>query len=342
MATHMHRILVAVKDLRARDFPAAKKAAQLARALNAELYLFHAIAEPLYVETLMLTKQPLAHFEQQTKEKVRRRLERIANLLRGEGHQALQITTEATWDYPAHDAVIRAAIRLEADLVVVECERSKHVAPWFLRFTDWELLRNCPLPVLLIKNRKPYHRSPVLAAIDPTHAFAKPADLDDEILASASELARALGGDLHAVHAYNAVPGMSAAELASATRLDRAQAAASAAAHGAVDPLLDAIGMAPTNRHIVEGFAIDVLESVTHQTGAQIVAMGAVSRSGLRRLLIGNTAEQRLDRMTADILIVKPRGFRGPASTSPRGPQIIVSPALSAGLAAISYNPHLL
>jgi len=336
VANRMHRILVAVKDLGARDFPAAKKAAQLARVLNAELCLFHAITEPLYVETLLLTKHPIAHFEEQTKEKARRRLERIANSLRGESRQPLQITTETAWDYPAHDAITRAAIRLEADLVVVECERSTHVLPWFLRFTDWELLRNCPFPVLLIKNRKPYHRSPVLAAIDPTHAFAKPADLDDEILASASNLARALDGDVHAVHAYNPVPGMSPAELASADSLARAEEAAMAAAHASVDPLLDALGMPPTKRHIVEGFAVDVIEDVTRQTGAQIVTMGAVSRSGLKRLLIGNTAEQMLDRMTADVLIIKPRGFRSPASNLPRGPQIIVSPALSAAVAAIS------
>jgi universal stress protein E len=43
--------------------------------------------------------------------------------------------------------------------------------------------------------------------------------------------------------------------------------------------------------------------------------MGAVSRSALRRLLIGNTAERVLDELGCDVLIVKPRGFK---TTVPR------------------------
>jgi universal stress protein E len=38
--------------------------------------------------------------------------------------------------------------------------------------------------------------------------------------------------------------------------------------------------------------------------------MGAVSRRGLDRLLIGSTAERTLDRLNCDVLVVKPRGFR--------------------------------
>ena len=55
----IRRILVAVREPVARDFPAAHKAAQLARRLNAELCLFHAIATPVYAETLLLSREPL-------------------------------------------------------------------------------------------------------------------------------------------------------------------------------------------------------------------------------------------------------------------------------------------
>lgn len=34
----------------------------------------------------------------------------------------------------------------------------------------------------MVKNRRPYRRSRVLVAVDPTHAYAKPANLDDDIL----------------------------------------------------------------------------------------------------------------------------------------------------------------
>jgi hypothetical protein len=45
----IRRIPAAVKDPGARRLPGVRKAARLAAALDAELILFHAIAEPLYV-----------------------------------------------------------------------------------------------------------------------------------------------------------------------------------------------------------------------------------------------------------------------------------------------------
>jgi len=54
------------------------------------------------------------------------------------------------------------------------------------------------------------------------------------------------------------------------------------------------------------------LTALIRRTRARVVVMGAVSRSGLKRLFIGNTAERVLDRLPCDVLIVKPRGFRSP------------------------------
>jgi hypothetical protein len=38
--------------------------------------------------------------------------------------------------------------------------------------------------------------------------------------------------------------------------------------------------------------------------------MGAVSRSAIKRFFIGNAAERALDRLSCDVLVVKPRSFR--------------------------------
>src|SRR4029077_18844642 len=100
--------------------------------------------------------------------------------------------------------IIRKVQRLSADLLVVENHHGtgRHPARWLLAYTDWELLRLCPVPVLLVKNRRLYHRPRVLAAIDPSHAFAKPANLARPILPARAQLVHALDGELHALHAY--------------------------------------------------------------------------------------------------------------------------------------------
>ena len=233
---------------------------------------------------------------------------------------------------------MRAATRFKADLIVAECRRASHFAPWLLHFTDWELLRHSAVPVLLVKNRRPYHRSKVLTAVDPTHAFAKPANLDDAILRYGSMIAAALRGALHAVHAYNPLlVGLTPNQLAAPGGIAKAQAEAAARAHAAIDPKLASIGIARVRRHIVDGFAVDVIQNVAREIGAEILVMGAVSRSGLKRLFVGNTAERILDRVTCDVLIIKPKKFSNRIARVPRGPQIIAAPLLPSAMSAVAH-----
>ncbi len=328
----IHRMLVAIKDVRARRSPALDKAAQLARALGAELCLFNGITEPVYLDFVRLNGESLPELEKQDAATRRKRLERLALAVRRRG---VRVTTAVEWDYPAHEAVIRAASRFKADLIIADCHRGAHHAPWLLHFTDWELLRNSPVPLLLVKNQRIYRRSRVLAAIDPTHAYAKPANLDAEILRYASMLAGALRGAVHAVHAYNPLlTGMTSAELIAPNAIATAREEAAARARAAVDPKLDSLGVARTRRHIVDGFAVDVIQNVAREIQADIVVMGAISRSGLKRLVIGNTAERVLDRITCDVLIVKPRRFRSAIRRVPRGSQLIAAPLMPGGLTA--------
>ncbi len=52
------------------------------------------------------------------------------------------------------------------------------------------------------------------------------------------------------------------------------------------------------------------LPAVARSVRAGLVVMGAMSRSGLKRIFIGNTAEQVLDSLQCDVLIVKPPNRR--------------------------------
>jgi hypothetical protein len=56
--------------------------------------------------------------------------------------------------------------------------------------------------------------------------------------------------------------------------------------------------------------------------------MGAISRSGLKRLLIGNTAERILNATQADVLVVKPRGFSSRIPRARRGARVVANPMI--------------
>src|SRR3954447_23967368 len=196
----IRRILVAVKNPAARALPAVNKAAQIAKGLDAQLTLFHDIATPLYAEAWQGREGDVRSWQREVQAARRAQLEKIARRIR---KHDIDVDVAADWDYPPSEAIIRKAQRVSADLVVIENHHGtgRHPARWLLSYTDWELLRLCPIPVLLVKNRRLYHRPRVMAAVDPSHARAKPTHLDRQILRAGAQLVHALHGELHALHA---------------------------------------------------------------------------------------------------------------------------------------------
>jgi universal stress protein E len=304
----IRRILVAVKSPGLRMPPAVAKAGQLAHALGAELVLFHAISIPLSLEgNLSLLNQGLVTAEQRARSTCHKRLESIAGRLRRRG---VEVVSSVQWDYPVYEAIIREAVRVGADLIVAARHAGRHTAAGLLQLTDWELLRLSPVPVLLVKRDGLYRRPLVLAAVDPDHTYSKPAQLDDEILRAGSVVAQALRGALHAVHAYMPIP---LAAVASATLTDgevaRVQAESARIACEKLDRLVRQVGIPESRRHLIGRHPTDAIEEVAAETRSPLVVMGAIARSGLKRLLIGNTAEKVLDHLTSDLLIIKPAGL---------------------------------
>lgn len=323
MKQNIRRILVAVKELGGRASPAIRKAATLARATGAEIELFHAISEPLAVDALMFAGETVRNAEEAGRKRCVKRLERLAVPLRRTG---LAVTVRADWDYPAHAAVVRRALHARADLVVAERHESRHVAPWVLRYNDWELLRHCPVPVLLVKSRRRYESPAVLAAIDPAHAFSKTASLDHAILRNALQVATTLRGALHVVHAF--VPSLTDATPAELTAPDapaRIVGHAAAAASTRLDKALrtaDLAQLPKTRRHLVARHPVDAIPQLVKRHGIDVVVMG-LARSGIKGLFIGNTAERLLDDLACDLLVVKTPGFVTRVPKKPRGPLLI-------------------
>jgi universal stress protein E len=314
---------VAVKEVRGRSSPTLQKAAQLARALHARVELFHAISEPIAVDALAFASESMDRYQSKQQARYLRRLEALAEPLRRTG---LDVTVAAEWDFPAHEAVVRRAMQGRADLIVVERHASRHIAPWLLHYNDWELLRHSPVPVLLVKTRRKYESMKVLAAIDPSHAFAKTARLDDAILRIAHQLCATTRAQLHAMHAFvPALTDIATADLTVPDVPERIMGNAASQARARFDKTLRAarLGTLPRNRrHLVARHPVDAIPQVVKQAGIDVVVMGLV-RTGFKGLFIGNTAEQLVDELPCDLMIVKPPGFATKVPAKPRGPYLI-------------------
>lgn len=302
----IRKILVAVKDLDSSNHPEVAKAAQLAKAFDATLEVFHALATPVFVDLYSGSRVDLRKVEQQRLAQAHLKLERIAERTRK--HQ-VTVKTHVEWDYPTHEAIIRRAKKAKANLIVVHTHEGGRGIKWLMRSTDWELLKLSPVPVLMVRTPRPYLHPTVLAAVDPAHLHAKPARLDGEILEFTTSIAKAMKGTAHAMHAYMP-PSMAAmAVFAQGVTAPVDLGSDAAAEKRAVASLRRAVakhGIPPQRRHAVARHPIDAIPGTARKLKAHLLVMGALSRSGLKRVFIGNTAEQILDAVACDVLLVRP------------------------------------
>jgi universal stress protein E len=303
----INNILVIV-DPTTRKHPAVDKAALLALKLGARLELY--ICDTKASRQVRLAAQAGKRADEPLLVNLKALLEELAGPIRASG---VDVTTEVECADPLHVALIDRARRTTADLVVKDTHHHSLLQRTLLTNTDWELIRACPVPLLLVKPH-PWASTPrVCAAVDPGHANDKPAVLDNRIVDHAALLAKQLGGELHLLHIYLPVAILAAAAAGSPpmaipiSAQDLAREAEQARAM--LQDLVSDYGVPPGDVHVEVGGPAAVLPRAAGELRADIVAMGAISRSGLKRIFIGSTAEDVLEHLPCDALIVKAPDF---------------------------------
>jgi len=312
MAHSIRRILVAIRDLHHAPRTELRKAAEFARATKATIELFHAVDIPVRFDRAVAAL-PAGTIGKLTLTKLGTAERRLQQFARMASLRGVEVTQCVNADYPPHEAVIRRAERIGADLVVAGTRPHGMAQRLFLKNTDWELIRQCPCPLLLVKSTRSYAGSVVLAAVDPFHSHAKPADLDVRLLDLGKTVAQAFKGSLHVFHAY--MPLIEMVPLPTALAIPALAPPEAEKAHtqlvaSELARLAASVGVPPRSRHLRMGVIASELCKTARDTRASVVVMGAVSRSTLRRIFIGSTAESVLDELNCDALIVKPRGFK--------------------------------
>jgi universal stress protein E len=325
----LRRILVAIKDPSARSMPAVKKAAQLARAAGAQLELFHSLSQTVLVDAVSGGGAGLRKYQADVVAKTRAKLEKIADGVR---RHKVDVNVAAEWDHPPSEAVVRRALKTKADLIVAERHAGRRIAGAILSYTDWDLLRLAPCPVLIVKSPRPYLHPSIVAAVDPLHSHAKPAKLDTDILKAAAALKGMLRGSLTIVHAYPPpvvvtgawVSGPVVTAIGSQTETERA-------VRNLLDEELARLPMPAHKVALVCGPPREVIPEQARRARAAIAVMGVMSRSGLKRFFVGNTAETVLDALPCDVLVLKPGRYKTPVPRGSRGAQLMTLPIATAG-----------
>lgn len=289
-------ILVVIDAAAGTHPPALARAAWLAKQAGARVELFACEYDP---------DVDSGDAAAPTREKIlQQRCSALEDLAAPLRQQGVAVSVDVVWEHPFDAAVLEKAAAHDYWLVAKDVQHHNLAQRTLLTNVDWLLIRKCPVPLLLVKDRKLAAEPNVLAAVDPLSEHDKPAALDDRIYTFAAELARVLRGHLHVVHSYGTPLGAELPPDAVKLIADEHRAA--------LRRFLDAHAALEGRPHLYEGAAHESLQKAATEHAADFVVMGAVARSGLKRLFIGSTAERVLDRLPCDLVIIKPLEFEVP------------------------------
>jgi len=203
-----------------------------------------------------------------------------------------------------YEAIIRRAAVLHADLIFKPLRQHGFLRRALFSATDWNLVRCCPAPLLLINHASAIHRKPVIAAVDVDTKDVVHQELNQIVLSQARQLADLLGSTVHLVNAYSLSPyigaGSAADQVIRLKQKNRLKSALNMAAKYQI---------AADQVHLREGAADIVINDLAREIDAGVIVLGTVARSGISGLFIGNTAESIMEHTQSDVVAVKQSDF---------------------------------
>ena len=221
-----------------------------------------------------------------------RRLEMFSNTLESKG---FKVECRAHWTYPRYEQIVKEAQELDVDLIVQHVNMRQPHELHNLSHDSWQLVKTCNKPLLLIRDEAWPKEPVILAAVDPVHSHHKPLGLDYAILNAATETRKLIGGTINVVHAF------------SASALGFASPGSILEIHSkAMDELLTDYAIPSHAVHLRDERPVNAILQVQDALHANIVVLGALSRSRLSEAIIGNTADRLLNFVKSDLLIIKP------------------------------------
>lgn len=226
----------------------------------------------------------------------------LRNLMEPFSDRIASLESRVLWSKAAVDGVLIAQLESAADLIVKPVSQHGGITDYIHTPLDWSIMRTAPCAVLISK--KPNWGEPerVLAAVDV--ADERHVDLTNEILQTAATLAQILGTELHIVCVYPSL-GQTVNDLQIAMDYEGIKQDMRENRLARVQRCVDELQLDVTECHVLEGKPAVVIPDLANGLPATITVVGTAARHGLKKLLLGNTAEDIIGRLNGDIVTVR-------------------------------------
>lgn len=211
----------------------------------------------------------------------------------------VKIHVDVVWEKSFERWVIARCDQKSFDMVF----KSGHRSETFLYTpSDWQLMRHCPEPVMIVGDKEWKEGGVILAALDLGSTSQRTLDLNEDILRQSIKLAKATNSDVHACYSIAVPKALADLDLIDPKTYEERM-------KSSLDPmirkLVDDAGLDRNHLHLVSGKPAREICRIGQNINADVVILGNKTRTSLRGRLLGNTAENVLHKVSADVVVIK-------------------------------------
>ena len=209
-------------------------------------------------------------------------------------------TNEVVWEKDIASWVVNHCASKSYDLIIKTGNRSE--ARFYVP-TDWHLMRNGAVPVMLVADKKWQKKRSIMVALDMATKVRSKQALNKKLLATATSLASATGMPLHLCCCLPLSPVLKdLGVINKKTAIEKATIKYLPLIH----KMLGEYAVPTEQIHIKAGDPRKVVPSVAAKIAADLTIIGSVGRKGIKAKLMGNTAESVLTLLKTDVMVIQP------------------------------------
>jgi universal stress protein E len=283
--------ILVVLDRSARDTPLVTKALLLARELNARIELFSCDAEHEYALKHAYDQQGVETARQTAVADLYDYLRRLSHLVTA---QNVAVSIEVVCESPLYEGIVHKVFKSCPDLVMKAAASEGSAGRAALDSNDWQLVRICPVPLMLSRGGTWSSRPRFVAAVEVSEEETP--GLRERILRSAAYLSAGCRGELDLVIGEHA-DGDAPTGKADAAKLRKLSQELHLAADRVWTLARDPAATLPT------------LTATQHP---DVLVLGAPTHQTHATELVGSLTRHGMDTLNCDFLLLRPRRFEFP------------------------------
>lgn len=292
------------RALRPPSRQALARAIWLATQAHAKLTIFSVLAIPPFVQDLF--REQLMRAPHEYTGATANILDGLVAQAKSEGVDAqAQCAVGVPWE-----ETCRQVQANDHDLVIVGTRDLSHAGRIFFGSTALKLLRNCPCPVWVARPDAYWAHQEILVPSDLSEASSNAlrVALDFHgLIDSRIHVLHVLEGQVWPPDWYGRV-APSVIENYIAERRSRAKKDL----HEQLSRVAGPVHPAGVNIHLAEGSPDEAILKAVDDLKIDVVIMGTAARTGLERMMLGNTAERLISHLRCSLIAVKSPHFHSP------------------------------